>query len=278
VPHLKTILQQLKAHSIQPPEVLFNSIAKKTAGISPKVISDDETEIKQFEQLRQNDIQPPAFISDRIFETIGEQQQSRATTTRLFRLYAYRAAATVVVLAGIWGIYKSLNHNSSSAEKKLATEIVHQGTRAVVDSVDKKPTEKDLSIVALHPAHKKKSSPDASPTITATGEGYNFAIKDNDLLGSFASFDYKNLPDFVTSDETTAVKINVDRSTAITVSEGMVAMLKRMYKTKRNGKPTWKAKRERKKIQRWKKADAKFFDKNPEKNPMDPLDLAEFIF
>ena len=50
-----------------------------------------------------------------------------------------------------------------------------------------------------------------------------------------------------------------------------------MYEVNDKGKPTKKAKKLKHKLAKWKKKDESYFDRNPQKNPLDIIDLTEFI-
>ena len=56
------------------------------------------------------------------------------------------------------------------------------------------------------------------------------------------------------------------------------ALLKQQYAVNHRKKPTWKARRAKEKLNKWKRKDEKNFDTKPVKNPLDILDLSEFIF
>ena len=58
----------------------------------------------------------------------------------------------------------------------------------------------------------------------------------------------------------------------------MQGMMKKMYKTKRNGKAPSSAKKLQKKLVDWKSYDTKSFDENLQKNPLDAIDLFESVF
>jgi hypothetical protein len=107
--------------------------------------------------------------------------------------------------------------------------------------------------------------------------GSSFTIVDNDYLATFASFNETNLPAFLQVDKPVATTITIDDYTSITITEGMGAMMKKMYKTKKSGKPTRRARRTKEKLEKWKKADADYFNQNSTTNPLDPIDLGNFI-
>ena len=58
----------------------------------------------------------------------------------------------------------------------------------------------------------------------------------------------------------------------------MLNMMKQTYEVLANGKATRKARRTKRRLDNWKEKDQKRFDKGNEANPLDPVDLAEFIF
>lgn len=124
----------------------------------------------------------------------------------------------------------------------------------------------------------------SSPTTTGIAaptelliNGSKFTIVDNDYLATFASFNETNLPEFLKADNPVATQITIDDYASITITEGMGAMMKKMYKTKKSGKPTRRARKQKEKLEKWKKADADFFNPNTNLNPLDPIDLGNFI-
>jgi hypothetical protein len=107
--------------------------------------------------------------------------------------------------------------------------------------------------------------------------GSSVPIVDNDFLATFASLTETNLPPFLQAEKPVATVITIDEYTDITISENMGAMMKKMYKTKKSGKPTRRARKTKEKLEKWKKADADYFNANTTMNPLDPFDLGNFI-
>jgi hypothetical protein len=108
--------------------------------------------------------------------------------------------------------------------------------------------------------------------------GSKMPIIDNDYLASFAALNETNLPPFLQVEKPVATTITIDDYTYITISEGMGAMMKKMYKTRKSGKPTRRARKTKEKLEKWRKADADYFNQNSTMNPLDPIDLGNFIF
>jgi hypothetical protein len=119
-------------------------------------------------------------------------------------------------------------------------------------------------------------TPAAQEQILSVG-GSNMQIIENDYLASFAALNETNLPAFLQAEKPLATTITIDDYTDITISEGMGAMMKKMYKTKKSGKPTRRARKTREKLEKWKKADSTYFNANSTANPLDPVDLGNFI-
>jgi uncharacterized membrane protein YebE (DUF533 family) len=119
-------------------------------------------------------------------------------------------------------------------------------------------------------------SPVAQEKLLSIG-GSNMPIIENDYLASFAALNETNLPPFLQVDKPIATTITIDDYTDITISEGMGAMMKKMYKTKKSGKPTRRARKTREKLEKWKNADSTYFNANSTANPLDPVDLGNFI-
>ena len=57
----------------------------------------------------------------------------------------------------------------------------------------------------------------------------------------------------------------------------MAEYLKGMYEVNDKDKPTRKSKKLKAKLAKWKKKDESYFDRSLQKNPLDIIDLGEFI-
>ena len=72
-------------------------------------------------------------------------------------------------------------------------------------------------------------------------------------------------------------RVTLNQFSYVNLSDKMVAMLQEVYLTKKNGNMARKAKRAKRKFEKWKKKDEKYFDKELDKNPADIIDLSEFL-
>lgn len=102
-------------------------------------------------------------------------------------------------------------------------------------------------------------------------------ILDNDFLFTLAGFNYTQAEGFL-KDIKKDSKISLNQYSYVNVSDKMAVFLKQLYAVNSRKKPTWKARRAKAKLTKWKKKDEENFDTQIHKNPLDILDLSEFIF
>ncbi|HVW59473.1 MAG TPA: hypothetical protein VHC48_05545, partial [Puia sp.] len=156
-------------------------------------------------------------------------------------------------------------------------EVIQQGPASLTgDTLLKKDTSHALAIEA--PADTRPSAGDKiSVRPVFSIEGQTLSATDNDLLVTFTSFAYQDVPAYLTRSIDKPLKINIDQYTHLYVSKNMLSMMKQTYEVLPNGKPARKARRMKRRLDNWKEKDQKRFDKG-KSNPLDPMDLAEFIF
>jgi hypothetical protein len=123
---------------------------------------------------------------------------------------------------------------------------------------------------------------DVSGPIVDSVENFSIAgmktpMVDNDFLATFASFNESALPPFLQSETPISTVISVDQFTDIVVTDKMGAFMKKMYKTRKSGKPTRKARKAKQKLEKWKVADSTYFSNETLNNPLNPVDLGNFI-
>ena len=260
-------LQGLQQLEIQPPAFLASAIANTIA------------EKPLFAALQEMAIEPPAGAFDRIIGEIIAEGKTHATTApirKLFTRYRAIAAVLVLVIAG-WGIYRFASQHPVDSP----TELVQKTTPvkpAALDTVQQAttPVQPDLARYAVYDNAKTENY---FKTSRFTVEGAAMQLVDNDFIVTFASYQYvEALPSFLTEEEDSEMLIRLDQYSHFTISENMMNSLKKMYQRKSKGTPTRKARKEREKLEQWKKADETHFDGKQAKNPLDPIDMAEFIF
>lgn len=277
------ILQSFDIEKNADPDMLCGSLTRVQSMTiaaplgSYEFIIDNVTDPLGLSRLQYFETAPPDFIFNRVFETIesGKRKTSTGIIKKLSEYKLYVAAAVILLFISGWLISKSVNSNghpitpASVVKDNLPAVPVLTDTLSKLVLVDKK-----SSIKKRHPVLYSGNA-----TIMIGEDEFKFNVNDNDVLASFANFTDNTVPLFIKKQKKpTPFSIQVDQYAAIAVSETMSAMMSNMNTFRKNGKPTAKAKRERKRLEKWKKTDEKKFDKKAGNNPIDPIDLGEFLF
>jgi hypothetical protein len=301
-------LKSLFNHSVEPSAgtISFGSIMSKIK---------ETDQLNQFKPLRDFEVTAP-FSFARLMEIIRSKMvavpASASTSARVIPMgLIKRIAAAAAVLALCYIGYLSFqNKNVNSNPDVAATNnnippVVNNNiTPATVDTTNTVLPTTSTQIASIagnrnKPATnnvyaksfvtKQKGRSDFSKNIVfGMGKeplqinelnigGSNVTILDNDYLATFASLNEANLPAFLQAEKPVATVITIDDYTDITISENMGAMMKKMYKTKKSGKPTRRARKTKEKLEKWKIADSTFFNPNNSMNPLNPFDLGNFI-
>lgn len=229
-------------------------------------------------KLQQVEITPPAFIRQSIIERINPAIPARPWKKALYT----GVAASILLLIGA-SLYKTfvpakLNKQNETTAKS-STGPVTQPPIAI-------PITEDSNKTAIAPSPNEPSI-DSNKIAIKAGyagkaainiDGHSIRLVDNDPLFTFTSFQYPEMSNYFEAKKEEEIKIRVDRYTNIVLSKQAASMIRDMYTTKSNGKPTRKARRAKEKLEGWKRTDEKYFDGIRPLNPTDPFDLGEFIF
>lgn len=282
----KKILGFLTDHAVEPVKESFDSImddihAEKT---DPRV------------KLLRNYSKAAPFT----FSQLLAKAKALGATGKVISIsgYAKKIAAAAAILLVAVIAYFLVNRKNSSTESFAKTNIpvkensiaspeptspptTGTGTATKnnkVEIADAAPVTKPL---LPSPARVNKTNKAATAAYTKTTpvqiDGNYFRPRNNDYLAMFTSFNLNTAPPFLRGEEASEGTITVDKFTSITISKGMAAILRKTYRTKKNGRPTRRARKQREKIEKWKKADNDYFNKNSTMNPLDPMDLGDFI-
>ncbi len=292
---LKHSLKPLYAHAVMPPPT-----AVSFGAIMNRIKQTDE--LNTFKPLKDFEVKPPISFA-RLMEIIRSLVSNKETTTSAkvvsFGVFKKIAAAAAVLLLLVSGYFIFQKNSTSTSEPTIAninpttTPIVTPKITPLGDSTN--PIQKNniatLDVIGNYKKTKNnvfgrgikkgflnnQNIAESLPMTDMSINGAVIPIIDNDYLTTFTSFDANNLPLFLQADNPVATSITVDQYTSITISEGMGAMMKKMYKTKKSGKPTRRARKQKEKLEKWKKVDADYFNQNSSSNPLDPMDLGNFI-
>ncbi|MFY7839653.1 MAG: hypothetical protein ACOVP7_05225 [Lacibacter sp.] len=264
-------LHQLRMLEVAPPAHLFEKVMEEVEDLRLK---------EEMGKLTQFELAPPALL----YGELKKKQQQAAGVSLLINnrrtFFYYAAAVLLLMLAAAIAVRMSFtkekanetanvlkqNQSVSPANDSAAVVPALPQTKATVTAIKQ--------AVYMRSGAKEKFYMDV-PSVFIGGR--KLPVYDNDLLFSFtslslsegrAAFKEKNKP----------VIVKVDDYTNIKVSEFMSKQLSDVFRTKRNGKPAHAAKRAKARINNWRKADRKAFDKSKTKSPHDIIDLTETIF
>jgi len=310
----QTILTELLHHKVAPPQELFvNAWGAIVAGGYGQ-LSDDELSLSDIAGAIKDDwdasslyfvkdaeITPPPFVFENL-EWPGKKGLTKVAEERPVKKMSsagfnrYRAAAAILLLAvSGWMIYNlvakqqdgksNVATNSSSPTGQGSIKPDNSGTATVISSSPDSAVTRGASpapgvgtnknkLTAANNRAKKNLKYDVALIETAENQ---FVGKD--VLFTLVNFNTTQAERLVALlDKNAERKITIDKYSYVNVSDKMADMLKTMYETKRNAKPTRKSRKAKERLEKWKKADEVNFDEQVKKNPLDIIDLSDFIF
>lgn len=283
----ENILQHLQQFGIQPPAHAFEKAWKVVAPEKPQSAT-AATEREIFSNL-QSHAQPAPSLNYNKLKTRATATTSIETTPVKHRILNWRAVAAILISLAISVFYftvlkKDSNPNPSNTIAKnakagtdtAAISMVPGGVKpeAVTtdSSVRRLPiNENNRLVFASSYLPKKRSS-----TRVVFPNGTEAKLYENDILFTLTSYSSKEWDQFFSS-AIQQKKVSLSRYAYMDISDAMLEMLQDTYLTKKNGDPSRKAKKTKKKFEKWRKKDEKFFDKNMQKNPADIIDLSDLI-
>lgn len=231
-------------------------------------------------KLQLYEVEPSAALSKRTIA--ASLRKNQRTTGLLYEFKNYRkliaAAAVVTIIVSILSLVMFIKNRGS-----IADETVAGVGNKEVDSAKKISTvevEQQLK-ERLPQKHRARAGHLVKPGFFAVHsmrvDGFDIPVSDNDLLLSFVAFKPRGKRIYLVESKGSTT-IDIGNGTNIAISKYMTEVINDLYQVKRNGKPTWKAKRTKAKILRWRKDDARKFSKKKKNNPLDLIDLADNVY
>lgn len=224
---------------------------------------------------------PPAFDLQKIKGALANSSTSRVSAKRPGKLrWLYRSAAAAAIVAGVVWAYKTIDtHKEETVISSNTVQMpVHDTIKREQVAVSREKiniTQKnDIKVITARKNttsyQQKKQVP-----IAYTNTNSNINIINNDFLFTLTNFTVNEAND-VLSVLKKDNKVSVNNYTYVNVSDKMAVFLKQLYAINRRNKYTWKARRTKAKLNRWKKSDEQYFD-GTSKDPLDIIDLSEFL-
>lgn len=280
-----TILKGLQNYQQNPPADIFDKILASVTN------ADDAGSKHVFGQLQQYAVQPPVTILGNT-ENVLFAEKKPASVKKIPAYYWYRAvAATVLIALGLWWFTKSTGGSTTEQETanhnapvKTPPQLITPVTNDTA-SKQKSSNEQLVAVVKDNFINPKKAynvnttEPKASllSSAAATVGGLPITITDNDVFATLINYTYNSQEQFW-KEEDKELLIALNQYSSMTISEKMLALMKKMYRVKGNNKIPRSAKRAQKRLAKWKEADAMQFDSSGNKNPLDIIDLSDFFF
>ncbi len=283
------IWKQLQQHSMQPPEGIFDKVWQHILQqqLHPKNSAEwnndipTESEINErsiFSKLQQYSIAPPGLQ----WSSNGAEKKESPKKRKFFYLDQFGKAAAVLLLAGgiafFWMTVPRKKKNNPGSQITTTTKVsptIVPSSPIVIGANDTPLANNQIQLkidqknIAKQQDQEKKKA--VLPMINNSVAAY-----ENDFLLTLINYEDEELQQFSTK-IINKKKIMISQYSYINLSDKMAQMVQDLCSVKPNGKPTKKAKKTKRKFERWKKMDEKYFDRGPQKNPADIIDLSDFI-
>jgi hypothetical protein len=268
-------LSQLKDFRKEPPAELFNRVLQTHQQIKAN---------ERFLQLKDFAIQPADDLFDKVF-SLAKQRKNKPQGI-LYPFHKYKkglaAAALIILLFTCYFIFKTTSTEHNSTDSLVNKTPVIAADSIFIKDTNNNEIQKQRWTALNNIAGKQKrwgyfNASNQLSFYNANIFGNNIPVENSDLLFSFVNYPF-TMGQAISWNEKKGNTIRINAYTNIKISPFMVAAIADLYKVKRNGRPTAKARKAKIKIRRWRKTDIKTFDKKKNRNPLDIIDLGENVY
>lgn len=278
---LKDILQQLQEHHQSPPEnLLDNILLYENQEKNIKLLIDED--VSGFTALQNHQRTVPNHLYQNISNALFTTRKDGGIIKMMFT--SRRIAAVLILALSAWLVfYLSTKKNTNSDYQAAINKPVEtlKTDVPIATPTGKTPSAavsiKEAATIAIlkNPGLAKSMNKGIFKNLQIDGK--SIEVVDNDLLYTLFNCDYKILEPYLESENKKLV-MGLDKYSSVTVSPRMVTFMKTMYTTNKRNKPTRKARKAIKALDKWKKTDGEYFDLQQHSNPLDIIELSEFIF
>ncbi|HWB92733.1 MAG TPA: hypothetical protein VG605_12805 [Puia sp.] len=266
------IWQHLKDHEAVPPAELRQRLLLilDTLAVDHAAENGAMEDRAIFQRLLEHTISPPAEVSGAITAAIKSVHPPKPTR-RTYLPYTAAAACILLIMLSV-SLYRGTASHGTHKGSLVAIKPATPAASAIIPTKSAQTAKSDSSV--------NISAVQAEPLqLSLAADGDQLSLVDNNILATFVDYKYPALKNFVEEEKADAtIRIHLDQYTDITLSPAMTATLKTLYDTRPDGTPDRRARKTREKLGKWEARDKKQFDAHPGSNPLDPIDLGEFIF
>jgi len=271
------ILKPLQEHELTPPAGAFEKAWENILLLNEGTDHSEEASKNAFEKLQAFSIQAPELDFRSLLR--GEKNSPAKKQTIVISQNFKRLAAVLALAVTGAFIYMA----AMPDDKNGVNNEQYAGARMNKESAGNLLIDSAQDTTALTGAAAQQ--PALAKAATTTGNtkkekkrhySEQAGFYNNDLF--FTLVNYKEYgKEKLFTKALKEKRVTLNQFSYVNLSDKMVAMLQEVYLTKKNGNMARKAKRAKRKFEKWKKKDEKYFDKELEKNPADIIDLSEFL-
>jgi hypothetical protein len=276
------ILKPLQEHELLPPAGAFEKAWERILLLSDDTGHRKEITKNSFEKLQDYSMQAPE-LDFRSLVTGEKKSTQKKQATVIYKNLLKVAAVMAIVVTGALMYFvtsKKGSTETNSGHYASAPQNGNQENNAAAGTIlpDSVKESTASATIALQPpvsfgsdTKAKNIKKKGRAQLSDEGSFYN-----SDLF--FTLVNYKEFGKEKLFTRTLKNKrVALNKYSYVNLSDKMVEMLQEVYLTKKNGKMARKAKKAKKKFAKWKKKDEKYFDKELDKNPVDIIDLGDFL-
>lgn len=273
------ILKQLQEHQVPPPADAFEKAWEKILLQNEATGKSSEPEKKSFELLQDYLMQPPPVDLSAVMA--GKKSVIRSRPVVFISKKIMKVAAVLALAVTGLAIYTAVGKKENEQpgfqpHEKLLTagKMTDADTVTTTTAISQNTVDKASS--SVNTANRNIAAAGLFKKRANISFGNSASYYNNDIF--FTLVNYKEYgKEKLFTQALRNKKVTLNQYSYVNLSDKMVAMLQEVYLTKKNGKPSRKAKKAKKKFEKWRKKDEKYFDAELNKSPVDIIDLGEFL-
>ena len=284
------IWRRLQDHQILPPAEMFDNLRKNLP-------LTDEADRNGFRKLQDHPLTPPPFLWSAIKAAalppkpithpkpgtqpkpaIQPKPNTHPKRGKIRSLLPYAVAACLLLI--LIGVVVDRNpHTDPITKARTANRHAEKpGTAWTPDTAASQTGPANAASDNTIDSSAAVFPTDRGLALALTIDGSSFSLVDNNPLTTLISYKYPALRNRINNKRDPNLRIRLDQYTNIALSRVMTGMIRDLYDTRSNGMPSRKARKTKERLEKWKSDDEKQFDGSNFSNPLDPIDLAEFLF